>query len=295
MNDFRLREPTENPEVHKYVFSDKDNSARYTSLAARYETLVDKARASKDSLSAEEKQEMGRILREVTEYKEAQRAKIKSVLASSLQEDPIGAGKDNRVVSDNGDERGYVYKYSVESYKPSPETVEYLVKKYKMLKKFLGEWIPDSRFILGERRVDFDKKKFHKTKVDNRTHAITIQRKVEGKTLSKMTKTEKTRTDLLRQLKEAHAKYILLKGRIQWASQKLSLPETTLDIKLDLGGLSKKDDLASFDVDKIAEFSTPNIMYDDIKEKLYFIDFDMNEWNEDKQKVYDLVMSDEEL
>jgi hypothetical protein len=212
------------------------------------------------------------------------------VLANSDIETGVGAGKDNRVVSDGG---GYVFKYSVESYPPKPETVEYFVKKYKMLKKFLGNDIPDSHFILGERRVAFEKKKFHKGKQDNRLHAITIQRKVRGKTLSAMTPEERTRDDLIQQLKAAHTKYIDLKNRIQRATRHLGLPENTLDVKLDLGGLSKKDDLESFDLEKIAEYSTPNIMYDEVSKKLYFIDFDMNEWNADKQKVYDLVMSDE--
>lgn len=290
MKDFRLREPTENPEVHKYVFSDKANAEGYVAKTTRYEELITKAKEGKGSLTDEDKREMAQLLREVTDYKAEQHQKIKSVLASSVVEESVGAGKDNRVVTSN---EGYVYKYSVESYEPTPQTVEYLIKKYTMLKKFLGKYIPKSSFILGERRIAFDKKRFHKTKADNRTHVITMQRKVSGKTISQMTPDERERPELLLQLKEAHATYIQLKERLRKATERLKLPENTLDVKLDLGGLSKKDDLSAFDAEKIREYSTPNIMYDEDKEQLYFIDFDMNEWTADKQKIYDLVMSDE--
>ena len=73
----------------------------------------------------------------------------------------------------------------------------------------------------------------------------------------------------------------------------MHLSGETLDAKLDIGHLSKYDNMDIFDPNLIEKFNTPNIMFDEKKQELYFIDFDMNEWNEDKEKVFQRMMTDD--
>ncbi len=66
-----------------------------------------------------------------------------------------------------------------------------------------------------------------------------------------------------------------------------------MDVKLDIGRLSKTDNVEAFDFHKAKAFDSPNIMYDQKKKKIFFIDFDIGTWNPDKQKVFDYIMSGE--
>lgn len=191
--------------------------------------------------------------------------------------------KDSKVYQSSKLEN-YIYKES----HSQENNLEYLKNKYLILKKYLWEIIPDSYFvygeleglILGNQCSEFKKK------------LITIQKKVKWKDLSKLSFEEKKDEKLLENLKNAHKKYILLKYFLNSRIKELWLNEKTLDLQLDLWALSDKDSFLQDDVFFLKnKLKSPNIMRDG--KQIYFIDFWSWVWNEEKQKVFDYMMSDE--
>ncbi len=118
---------------------------------------------------------------------------------------------------------------------------------------------------------------------------ITLQRRINGRDLQKMPREDKKDPLFLRELKQAHQKYILLKMFIASISRELGLPENTLDVKMDLGPLSDIDRFDIQDPTSIRKnLTSPNIMWDG--QKIYFVDMDTGEWNSAKEKLYSYLM-----
>jgi len=167
--------------------------------------------------------------------------------------------------------------------------VIYLRRKYALLKKYLGETIPQTRFVLGEVN--------HPTRISKgielvdipQKSIITLQRRVAGLDLQKMPREKKQNPRFLKELKKAHQKYILLKMFIVAISRELGLPENTLDVKMDLGPLSDMDRFDIQDPTSIRKhLISPNIMWDG--KQIYFIDMDTGTWNSKKEKLYGYLM-----
>jgi len=308
-NHFRSRIPTDNEYIGMYVFSDMAASKQYEAWRKRYSELASKAMENKagktpaelrelsksGGLSVEERNEMKSLMSLMESYKDKQREKLKSIFRYSQNEDWIGSGQDNNVYTGDIDRSRYVVKYSVDSYVPKVETVEYLRKKYSLLRHFLNNWIPRTHFLLGERRRPFKKKQAAFEQNDNYLSVMTIQQRIQGKTFKDLTTEEKMRPKLLEDLKEAHRSYVNLKQLIKETCKKLDLAEDTLDVKLDVGHLSKEENLEEFDAKKVRFFTSPNIMYDEVKRRIQFIDFDMNDWNPDKELVFQEIAKEYDI
>ncbi len=288
----RLSIETNNPLVKKYTFREAQKPIQYPGEINKYFELITKRREGK--ANEDELEEMDTLNKFLKRYQvEVRRDEWKSILANSKTEIFLDRGKDNGVYTDDSDSK-YVFKYSSDAYNATPNTIEYLVKKYKMLKRYLGESIPDSAFVFGDRLPQFVERNLLNSDTTT-THAITIQRKVMGKTFQDLETEEKVKPEIIEQLKKFHSQYIILKERVKKACIILNLPADTLDVKLDLGGISKKNHWETITEKEIRNYKSPNIMYDEKTKKLMFIDFDMNEWDENKEKVYQLVMSDDKL
>lgn len=303
----RERLETEHQHVPMYIFSGIAASKQYEAWGKRYSDLAQKAIAFKTGKSPEalrnhrlakesgllpiEREEMAQLLEKMRKYKQDQRAGMKSILKISANEHQIGAGKDNIVYASNKEHSHAVEKYSIASFVPTPETIEYLQKKYAMLRRFLGKWIPKSAFVLGERRTTFDQKKAANAQPDNYLSVITIQRRIQGATFQTMDPNEKLEGSVMKDLQEAHKYYVALKHLVVAKCLECGLPENTLDVKLDIGHLSKEENLDEFDPKKVRFFTSPNIMYDKKRKGIFFIDFDMNNWNKDKEQVFQKVMA----
>ncbi len=149
----------------------------------------------------------------------------------------IGHGKDSNVFAFPGKHQKFIYKETAQEsaiQEAKPENVIYLRRKYALLKKYLGDTIPQTRFVLGEVN--------HPTRIAKgiemvdipQNSIITLQRRVAGSDLQKMPREDKSNPLFLKELKKAHQKYILLKMFIVAIARELGLPEDTLDVKMDL-------------------------------------------------------------
>ena len=207
---------------------------------------------------------------------------------SSVKDKKIGSGQDS-VVFEFQTISKWIYK---EWQKANTENLKYMIKKYKILRKYLWKLISDSYFVIWEAYEKFFKRWF-KNWVFIQDKLITIQRKVKWKDLNKMDKKDKLDKKLLDKLEKAHRKYILLKIFIEQISNNLNVKDK-LDVKLDLWPLSNIDKWNFNNDDFIfTNLTSPNIMFD--WENIYFIDFWFWAWSQDKEKIYQELMKEETL
>ena len=79
---------------------------------------------------------------------------------------------------------------------------------------------------------------------------------------------------------------------VRQISEEMGLSPDTVDVKMDLGPLSDMDRFDTQDPISIRQnLTSPNIMFDG--EKVYFVDLDFGNWNQDKQSVYEVLMNPE--
>ncbi|MFA5916772.1 MAG: hypothetical protein WC850_00875 [Candidatus Gracilibacteria bacterium] len=157
----------------------------------------------------------------------------------------------------------------------------YKKKKYEILKMFLGDFIPESSFVLGNKQ-DASKIK---------TKEYTIQNRVPQFSISSLPKEIKDNPILIHNIH-------LLILKLQQMYKILNLvnssveEDSQLDGKLDLGGLSKfaetnPDILSkSNDLSNILEydfFKTPNLLVDPNSMQLSCVDFDQGVWSDEKE------------
>ncbi len=212
----------------------------------------------------------------------AQEIQQRNILTQSHRDDVgIGRGQDSAVFAFKNN-KNYVYK---EAHNSNESSLLYLQNKYRLLKKYLGNVIPDSAFVFWEAKPFGDN-----AIVWLPVKLITIQRKIHWKTFKEMTEEEKNNPKMLEKLEEAHAKYNFLKIFLRKVIRTLDLPDKTMDVRLDLWILSDKDTFPE-DAKFIRSIRSPNIMWDG--ENISFIDFGLDIWNEDKQKIFDYMMQDE--
>ncbi len=188
----RVRVPTDNPEVSVYKFTGTDadvpeqvRDALEVYLEARERKIDPLERAKPDSADAAEKVLKMYARKQVLD-------KHMSVIRHSraAEKGPWKAGTDSRVFTHNTDR--YVFKYSVLGHKASPEMTQYYRRKYALLKHIgLAEHIPQSAFFFGETRRPFDAKNPRESVFPHEV-AITIQRRIPGKTFAEMTSAERS-------------------------------------------------------------------------------------------------------
>jgi DNA-binding CsgD family transcriptional regulator len=297
MKNFREKKETNLDSVKKYNLNTSftEISEDIKEKIEKFNILREKSKTWNEngerSITAEEIEEVQKLKEELSNYfREKIKKCHKSILSDSINETnkPWKTGCDSEVYLSSNEK--YVQKYSVPVFEANSEAILYLRNKYHLLRKFLGDLIPQSVFFYGERLQKFKNKNPDKA-LKTEERIITIQRKAQGKTFQEMDKKEKTNPETIKSLKEAHYKYITAKKILAETCKLLNFPENLLDLKLDIGFLSKKEDERIFDINKIAEFSSPNIIYNQEKNQIYFFDFSLGYWNEDKQKVFDFIMN----
>lgn len=306
LSRFRSSEPTSNVNVKLYRFLEHDidipddpEKGNWAGKMLRYAELHEetlKAKQNHTTPSPELVEEKRQLSTELDGYLSRRFKRYRrSVLKSSLGQNtrPHAHGKDSHVyyygeMEDfikNPDTPRYVQKYSVPSRETGPDNIEYLAKKYKLLRKFLGEHIPRAWFILGEYRHGIPKQglgNLHTT-----LRAITIQREVRGKTFSEMTQEMRERPEVQEALKEAITKYRELRAKVERVCKEINVDFKKFQIELDIGSASPSDPSQVFDA---LTYQSPNVMYDERKKKVFFIDMGWGTWNPDKQKVFDYLM-----
>ncbi len=154
--------------------------------------------------------------------------------------------------------------------------IQYKKNKYDLLKLFLGDFVPDSSFVLG------------RVTEGNRTRyaEYTVQKEVPRVSLHQLTNEQRQDPRLTNQIIE-------LMQRLQYMYKVMGRVNArtahgaSLDGKLDLGGVSDHARVDDFDHNfdeaeaqqVIDENSSPNLLVDPDTMQLYCIDFDQGQWN----------------
>lgn len=307
LSAFRVSEETSNKNVLLYRFIDSaikipDDAEHgdWTSKMVEFATIQEIMQTYKERRLPTPEELIKRrqeLQRELDPYLLKQFKNIrKSVLKNSLYvaKRPDEHGKDSHVyfygpLKDfhaSPDVPRYVQKYSVPSKEVGPDNIEYLHKKYAILRKILGDHIPRAWFVLGEFRHGIPRHKLGKFHTSLR--AITIQREVRGKTFAEMTNKERQRPEVQRALKVAVEKYMEARSFLREACLGAGVDSRAFELDLDVGEMSPDTNEVEFNPDS---YSSPNAMYDERKKKVEFIDMGWGAWNSDKERVYDHIMS----
>jgi len=269
----------------QYIFS-QNNTPRENNFKKsfnRYEQALEKIKKNKNPHNIEIIQKIRKELEKCFLPEEGNRNILKK---SSVKDKRIWSGQDS-VVYEFQNISWWIYK---EWQKADKENLEYMIKKYKVLKKYLWKYIPDSYFVVWEAYEKFFKRWF-KNWHYLQSKLITVQRKVKWKDLSKMSKEEKLNTEFLGKLEKAHRKYILLKIFIEQLQEDLQINDK-FDVKLDLGNLSNMERWNFQNIDFIEKnLNSPNIMFDE--KNIYFIDLWFGFWSEEKKLVFKELMKEE--
>jgi hypothetical protein len=186
--------------------------------------------------------------------------------------------KTDWVAKINHEETDKSFKTRAEDPKTAAELgIRYKKNKYKVLKHFLGDFIPDTHFVLTEGHNGDT----------NRFVEMTLQKEVPKVTLNELSPDQKANPALGENL-------LNLLGRLQYMYKVIgeangrSSQEGQLDAKLDLGGVSDavraqalNHAFENTEVDEILDSNkSPNLLVDPETGNLYCIDFDQGQWND---------------
>ncbi len=166
----------------------------------------------------------------------------------------------------------------------------YKKNKYEILKRFLGDFVPTSSFVLSQ-----------VTEGRNTRYAeLTVQEKVPRLSLSDLTPEQAQSPILRQQVIELMARLRNMYQVIGEANARTS-SGISLDGKLDLGGVSDYVRAESFDHEFdesdaesiINSNKSPNLLVNPEDMSLYCIDFDQGQWkpgmDEAKNLVFDIA------
>lgn len=201
----------------------------------------------------------------------------------------IGAGQDNFVREFKGNKAAeLVVKISkqkgtsFESHERAMKSTLYKKNKYEILKRFLGDFIPESHFVVGS-KSEGQREPVVVPK------SYTIQQRVPQFQIGDLTPEQQRDPRLLRQL------YVLMR-KLQNMYSVISEVNTitgndSLDGKLDLGDVSKyvreQDQPNSFNPGQAIEKlkNSPNLLINPETMGIYCIDFDDGAWDEEKSSA----------
>jgi hypothetical protein len=278
MNNIRTTEDTSVPDVKYYKLS---HGAQYDK---EVEGLLDEYTHAWETPWMEVVEKIKTRIRELS--KTGGRWQKNILMNSSKADAIIWKWKDSKVFALKS---RYAYKESTKV--AWAENVLYLRRKYDILKTYLGDIVPQSRFVLWQVNKGHQFIPWMANVEIPERKAITLQRLVGGRDLSKMSLEEKSDLDFLKKLEKSHQRYILLKFFVKNRTEELWLSPETLDVKMDLGGLSDVEHLNIENLDVQNRLDSPNIMYDG--ESVYFVDLDSWVWDEKKEEVYQYLMNPE--
>lgn len=294
-------------DIGVYRFSDISTNRKTNSLLKRYKNLVGilvETKAKKEWKRSEYTTDVSAIISEIEGIKQelariqwmsGEKLTEKNILRDSpdVWDQDIGHGKDSLVFDTK--RKWYVNKEAV---KGGVKNYLYLKYKYQLLRRYLGDVVPKSYFVIWESRELFEKEIPRDKKMRGykkiKTKVLTLQKKVNGKDLSKMSGAQRTNESLLTELKKQHTKYILLKIFLAQILEEMSLWKDSFDVQLEIWPLSNTETFPSWDMDTISKsLNSPNIMWD--WKKVSFIDFWTWSWSQNHKKVWDRMMSPEVL
>ena len=199
----------------------------------------------------------------------------------------VGAGQDNIVRAFEAPAAGHlVVKISQQKGEVSPSTERaktsalYKKKKYEILKMFLGDFIPESAFVIGE-KTDGLRDPIAVPK------SYTVQKRVPNVKIEELPIEARRDPRLLHQMYMLVLKLQNMYETIDELHDAIGVSE--LDGKLDLGGISKfaknEYDPRNFDAGEVVNRfkSSANLLVDPDTMKLYCVDFDDGEWSISKE------------
>lgn len=300
MNNIRKQIKTANWKFNKYIFNEDIETFQLNELISEYKKLtldiinlksqnkIKWVRSSFDWDISNIVKIKKEIQSQILNYKEF---KNKNIIKNTwFKDENIWHWQDSIVYNYN---KNYVYK----EWKESNElNLEYMQKKYKLLKKYLKNSVPDTHFVLWESVINnkINNQILEKPHLNNNSHTIllTIQRKIKWKNCQQMSLEERNNDTFLNKLEKEHKKYILLKFFIESYINKIWLPKKCFKAQLDLWPLSKKDSFNKNDSDDINNsITSPNIMWD--WDNVKFIDLWYWVWDENKEIIFNELIKDE--
>jgi hypothetical protein len=206
----------------------------------------------------------------------------------AFSEEKLGSGQDNTVRTLRGSEAAaFVIKISKQKGEtlPSNEAIFastlYKKKKYEILKTFLGDFVPNSHFVVGSKTDGLRPQVVPKS--------YTVQERVPQYMISDLTSEQRNDPRLLRHMYVLLLKLKNMHTAIDKVNDIVGPEADALDGKLDLGGISKyarnEFDSKSFDASKVLDElgRSPNLLVDPETMNLYCIDFDDGTWSDQKE------------
>lgn len=166
--------------------------------------------------------------------------------------------------------------------------VQYKKHKYDVLKLFLGDFVPDSSFVLGKVQEGYN----------SRYAEYTVQKEVSRLSIGDLTAEQKNDPRLHGQVIDLMARLKYMYTVLGEANARTS-QGVLLDGKLDLGGVSdyvRVEDIGhhfdDIDATKIIERNdSPNLLVDPSEMRLYCVDFDQGQWTQGMQEAQNLAES----
>lgn len=164
--------------------------------------------------------------------------------------------------------------------------IRYKKQKYELLKFFLGDFVPNAIFALGEKH-DADKK---------RIKEITVQERLPDVQLNQLTAEQRHDPRLLGNLHELLSRLIYMHQVVRRVND--AVPEAArIDVQLDLGAISRKlresDTLMDieFDWNNPDLFKTKNILVDPKTMRVFCVDFGRGKWSDAKEATLRLILA----
>lgn len=162
----------------------------------------------------------------------------------------------------------------------------YKKRKYEMLKFFLGGFIPNTSFVLG------NKQDGHVLKMKE----YTVQQRVPNHTLQSLQDEQKQDPRLLDNIRILVLKLQNMYRLLDLVNEQVGRSDR-LDAKLDLGGLSKyaadnkySDEYFDWDGAGFAFMTSPNLLVDPITMQLYCIDFGQGVWSQGRENTFEKLI-----
>ena len=176
--------------------------------------------------------------------------------------------------------------WSLPSKEAAVTGTQYKQKKYELLKHFLGDFVPDSIFLVSD----------VETNGVRRPAEVTLQRRVPNHTIDSLSEEQKTDPRLQQNLMSLFGKLRYMYSVIGEANGRAS-QGASIDGKLDLGGVSDfarsrsiDQDFTEQDVVRAAhKISSPNLLVDPETMSLYCIDYDQGDWNSGMESTQNLA------
>jgi hypothetical protein len=193
------------------------------------------------------------------------------------------------VVKINHEDNNYRRNRHEDSKEAAWRGIQYKKHKYEILEHFLGEYIPESAFVLTE--IPQGGKR--------RYVEMTLQKKLPQNTLADLTAEQRNDPRLVSGLTGLLKRLQYMYGVLGEVNARTS-DHVNLDAKLDLGDISDTVRAETLDYDFTAteaaliinQNKSPNILVDPDSMQIYCIDFDQGQWTEGmaeaKQLAFDI-------